>query len=182
MAATGGSVVLAVDEDPATRKLVRKILESAGLGCVEAADGESGLELAAEVGVSAAIVDLVLPGMSGAELAWRLSEGIPGLPIVAVSGRLDLWDTDDLRDLGVRQVLPKPFEPERLIRAVACLLPHRQAARGGGCPRGGRTPGPRLLVRASASSVEPRRTGTRERAGEQCAGERQPQGVRHGTH
>ena len=79
------SAVLAVDEDPAMRIFVRRILQSAGLGCVEAADGESGLKLAVEAGVSAAIVDLALPGMSGAELAWRLSEQIPGLPVVAVS-------------------------------------------------------------------------------------------------
>ena len=111
MAIAAGSAVLAVDEDPVMRVFVRRILESAGFGCVEAADGESGLRLAVEAGVSAAIVDLALPGMSGAELAWRLCEEIPGLPVVAVSGRLDLWDTDDLRDLGIREMLPKPFEP-----------------------------------------------------------------------
>ncbi len=119
MTVAGEPVVLVVDRDPAVRKFVRGILESVGLGCIEAADGESGLEVAVEASVSAVIVDLVLPGMSGAELAWRLREEMSDLPVVAVSGRLDLWDRDDLADLGIREVLPKPFEPGRLARAVA---------------------------------------------------------------
>ncbi len=122
MGLAGEPVVLVVDEGPATRKLVRRILESAGLGCIEAADGESGLKIAARAGVSAAVVALALPGMSGAELAWRLREEMCGLPVVAVSGRLDLWDTDDLRDLGIQEALPLPFEPQRLLRAVADAL------------------------------------------------------------
>jgi DNA-binding response OmpR family regulator len=132
-------VVLVVDKDPAVRKLVRGILESVGLGCIEAADGESGLGIAVEACVSAAIVDLALPGMSGAELAWRLREGMSGLPVVALSVRLDLWDTDDLEDLGIREALPKPFEPGRLIRAVAHAfgrLPGAERQTCGGRPRG----------------------------------------------
>ena len=122
MTVTGEPVVLVVDNDPVVRKLVRGILERVGLGCIEAADGESGLEVAVETSVSAVIVELVLPGMSGAELAWRLRRKVSGLPVVAVSGRLDLWDEDDLADLGICETLPKPFEPGRLIRAVTHAL------------------------------------------------------------
>lgn len=139
MTVAGEPVVLVVDKDPAVREFVRGILESVGLSCVEAADGESGLAVAVEACVSAAIVDLVLPGMSGAELAWRLREEMSGLPVVAVSGRLDLWDTDDLEDLGIREALPKPFEPGRLIRAVAHAfrrLPGAERHTCGGRPRG----------------------------------------------
>ena len=127
MIGANGSMVLVVGDEPAVRKFLCDILKRAGFECAVAADGESGLKLALEADVSAAVVDLILPGMNGAELAWRLREEIPGLPIVAVSGRLDLWDTDDLEDLGIRAVLPKPFEPEILVRAVTGLLPHKPA-------------------------------------------------------
>ncbi len=147
MIGENGSMVLVVGDEPAVRKFLCDVLTRAGFGCAEAADGESGLKLALEADVSAAVVDLILPGMNGAELAWRLGEEIPGLPVVAVSGRLDLWDTDDLEDLGIRVVLHKPFEPEKLVRAVAGLLRHkpadasgfRRAPRRGARGRGGPT-------------------------------------------
>ncbi len=157
MAIAAGCVILAVDEDPVMREFVRRILLGAGLGCVEAAAGESGLKLAVEAGVSAAVVNLVLPGMSGAELAWRLREEIPGLPVVVVSGRLDLWDADDLRDLGICKVLPKPFEQRKLVRAVADALAH---------PWRSRRPTPADSRRLESARVD----------------ERKQQEVPHGTH
>ena len=133
MVGGNGATVLVVDDDREVRGVLRGILARAGLGCVEASDGESALRLAAECGPSAAVVDLVLPGMSGAEFAWRLREVLPGLRVVGVSGHLDLWDADDLEDLGIREVLPKPFRAERLMQAVGRALAHTKEVHRGAC-------------------------------------------------
>ena len=54
--------------------------------------------------------------MSGAELALRIKEQMPDLPLVAVSGGLVLWDPDDLADLGFDHVFSKPLNREEFVR------------------------------------------------------------------
>ncbi len=118
MAAANGSRVLVVNQEPPMRKAICEALARAGLRCLEAANGESGLSLAATRPVSAAVVALDLPGMSGLELAWRLHQESPALGIVGVSDYVDLWDAEGLRDFGIRQVLSAPFVPGELSRAI----------------------------------------------------------------
>ena len=116
------AMILVVEDEPQLRRILLEILSRAGFRCVGAADAESALELATKADASAAVVDLVLPGMSGAELAWRLRKRLPEFPIVGVSGYLHLWDADDLKDLGIFKALPKPFDPGNLVRAVTDAL------------------------------------------------------------
>jgi CheY-like chemotaxis protein len=128
------------------RKLVRDILTRAKLDCIEAADGESGLRLAATHPVSTAVVSLHLPGpgalarptespaptcagMGGLELAWRLHSERPALCIVGLSDYAELWDADRLRGIGIRRVLSAPFGPEELLRAI-CPSAALSAVRG----------------------------------------------------
>ncbi len=117
-AGANGSAVLVVESGPAMRKSLRGILIRSKLECIEAADGESGLRLAATHAVSAAVVSLQLPGMDGLELAWRLHSERPALCIVGLSDYAELWDADGLRSLGIRRVLSAPFSPEELLRAI----------------------------------------------------------------
>jgi CheY-like chemotaxis protein len=117
-AGANGSAVLVVDGGPAMRKLLRDILTRSELECIEAADGESGLRLAATHPVSTAVVSLQLSGMDGLELAWRLHSERPALCIVGLSDYAELWDADGLRGLGIRRVLSAPFGPGELLRAI----------------------------------------------------------------
>ena len=112
------SVVLVVDGEPAVRKFIGGILTRAGSKCLEAAEGESGLRLAATHPISIAVVALQLPGMDGLELAWRLHSERPALCILGLSDYAELWDADGLRDLGIRRVLSAPFGPDELLRAI----------------------------------------------------------------
>ncbi len=106
----GASVVLIVDDDSRVRAMLVELLSKAGFRCVEAADGEEALGLLGVHTPRLSVLDLVLPGMSGAELAWKLRKRLPEAPIVALSGHLASWDQDDLKDLGFDRIFPKPMD------------------------------------------------------------------------
>jgi CheY-like chemotaxis protein len=68
------------------------------------------------------LTDMMMPGIGGAELARRLRERWPALPILFMSG----YSVDDLRRQGAigleRIIIQKPFTPEVLVRNVAAAL------------------------------------------------------------
>ena len=120
--------VLIVDDDPGARSLFKAVLSREDCLCTTFATAEEAID-AGDLGrFDVAVIDLRLPGISGAELAWQLRQARANMPIVAVSAYLSRWDRDDLRDLGVDRALSKPFSPEELRNAVA----DAQAARAGG--------------------------------------------------
>ena len=127
----GPSVALIVDDDKHVRAMLVELLSKAGFRCVEAADGEQALKVVDDHTPHLGVLDLALPGMSGAELAWKLRTRIPELPIVALSGHLSSWDSDDLEDLGFNRIFPKPMDCDDFI--AYC----RGISGGGGDP--GRT-------------------------------------------
>ncbi|HQK21131.1 MAG TPA: response regulator, partial [Polyangiaceae bacterium] len=83
--------VLHIEDDPANRLLVRKILVGAGFEVVDAADGLEGVRIAREIQPDLVLVDLNIPGLDGYEVTLRL-RGDPGLrevPIVAITAEGD---------------------------------------------------------------------------------------------
>jgi CheY-like chemotaxis protein len=79
--------------------------------------------------VDVVITDLAMPELGGRELARRLSQTRPDLPIIFMSGYTD----DDLARRGLLQAgapyLEKPFSPQALIRTVQDVLDSSEAAR-----------------------------------------------------
>lgn len=67
----------------------------------------------------AAVVDLVLPGASGAEVARRVRAAFPACRIVAVTGLADATVERAFRDAGADAFLPKPVELQQLLDSVA---------------------------------------------------------------
>ena len=109
-------LALVVDDDEQVRCLLTKLLSSSGFRCLPACNGEQALRLLEGHRPHLGVLDIVLPGMSGAELAWRIKEHMPDLPLVAVSRHLHLWDPDDLVDLGFSHILPKPLDCPKFLR------------------------------------------------------------------
>ena len=125
-----GEVVLVVEDEPAVRQMTLRVLEEYGYGVMEAKDGEEALELLGrgDRRVRLMVVDVVMPGIDGPELARRAGALLPGLPVLFMSGY-----TDDevvrrgLLDAG-KPFLQKPFTPEALGEQVARMLGSRRAA------------------------------------------------------
>jgi PAS domain S-box-containing protein len=126
----GSETILVVDDEPMVRALARRVLEMYGYSVCEAEGGEAAMrEISADTDdtIALAVVDVVMPGMSGRELGERLRKARPRLPVVYMSG----YTGDELnrRRLLDRSVpfLQKPFHPDELVEQVQELL--RQYAR-----------------------------------------------------
>ena len=72
--------------------------------------------------VDIAITDLTMPNMTGKELARRLHAVRPDLPVVLISGLSSSVELAELRSLGVRAFVPKPFKPSELAATVRRTL------------------------------------------------------------
>jgi DNA-binding response OmpR family regulator len=124
---------LIVDDDEKVRAMLVELLSRAGFSCVEAPDGEQALRVLSDLGDDRtphlSVLDLALPGMSGAELAWKLRGRLPGTPIVALSGHLAAWDSDDLKDLGFDRVFPKPMDCDDFIEYCRAISAGGPAAK-----------------------------------------------------
>ncbi len=122
-AAAGSARVLVVeDQDPVRRQAVR-ILERHGYEVRQAAGGDAAL--ADWEPVDVLVTDVVMPGMTGHELAQRATELAPGLPVVFMSGHTeDVVLLDGAREREIVFV-QKPFTRDTLLDAVAQALRER---------------------------------------------------------
>lgn len=129
-----GSTILLVEDEPSLREMVERILERAGHQVILAESSPHALRLAREGGrFDLVLTDVVMPEMSGPELAARLSEHDPSLPVLFMSGYPDRIDQEGTLDPDA-PFLAKPFTPDGLIEAVRRVLD--------GKPRAGRKAAP----------------------------------------
>jgi CheY-like chemotaxis protein len=124
----GSETILLVEDEAFVRHVVREMLESCGYEVVEAANGEDALAADEGHAVDLLVTDVVMPGMTGAELARRLGERRPGLKAIYMSGYTD----DALGRHGVLEdgiaFLQKPFTVDLLAHKVRDVLGAREAA------------------------------------------------------
>ncbi len=113
-----GDRLLVVDDEPQVRGMIARLLRRDGYEVLEAEDGFEALErFESGETIDAMITDQVMPGMSGVELAARVREQRPELPILLVSGHTFEWPRAELR----LPLLRKPFDASQLRRALAEL-------------------------------------------------------------
>jgi signal transduction histidine kinase/CheY-like chemotaxis protein len=117
--AARGQKVLVIDDDDGVRAVLVEGLLTAGFDVAEAADGETGLAMLDGLNPAAAVIDFLMPGMNGAEVARIVQQRRPGLPIVFVSGYAD---TLALEGIAGAVVLRKPFDMDGLDRALKSAL------------------------------------------------------------
>ena len=119
----GSGRILVVEDDPLVREMARRSLVDAGFEVLEAPNGQAALEIAAtHARLDAVLTDLAMAGIGGRELARRLWETRPGLPVVFMSGYTDdVVNRRGLLDSGV-PFLEKPISPEVLARKMRQVL------------------------------------------------------------
>ena len=132
---TGQETVLLVEDDAGVRRLARTALERGGYTVIEAADGQEALAGVSQrqTRIHLLLTDIVMPRMSGRELARRIAEGYPGVKVLFASG----YAADHLRDgrrVGARtarsasrrfRLIQKPFSSHELLRKVRETLDRR---------------------------------------------------------
>ena len=124
-----GETILLVEDDEQVRHQVARGLEEEGYRVVEAANGVDALEAArrADGTLDLVVTDVSMPVMSGRELARRLAEIRPGLPVLFISG----YPGTDVVQRGLldagRPFIEKPFTPEGLAEKVREMLDGHEA-------------------------------------------------------
>src|SRR5438309_7668994 len=78
--------VLVIDDDPDVRNFIASSLEEQGYKVSEASDGHEGLAAIERAAPDLVIVDFIMPGMTGAEVARKIRSRLPDQPILFVSG------------------------------------------------------------------------------------------------
>jgi CheY-like chemotaxis protein len=120
----GTETILAVEDEEEVRKLVVQILKSRGYTVIEASHGEEAIRLAKEDGngVHLLLTDVVMPGMSGRELAESLKLRHPEIKVLYMSGYADdAIVHHGVLDDGVNYI-QKPFTLDALSRKVREVL------------------------------------------------------------
>jgi GAF domain-containing protein/ActR/RegA family two-component response regulator len=120
----GSETILLVEDEDDVRELSREILEMAGYVVLEAPTGADALRLCAQHRdeICLLLTDVVMPQMSGPDLARQVEEIRPGTRVVYMSGYTD----DALGHHGVLDpgivLLPKPFTPDALLKGLRQAL------------------------------------------------------------
>ena len=115
--------VLVIDDDPDVREFIAATLADLGYRVRQAADGARGLELFVAEASDLVVLDFVMPGMSGAEVARAIRNLRENQPILFVSG---YSETDAIREVAPgAPLLAKPFRSDTLDEAVRGALGDR---------------------------------------------------------
>jgi DNA-binding response OmpR family regulator len=116
--------ILVVEDDASLCRLVVRFLHAAGFATLAAGRAADGLALVRQHqgAFDLAIVDMVMPGMSGLDLATDLDREYPSLKILYISGYIDSLAADALSRRSPDRVLLKPFSEQALLDRVRMLL------------------------------------------------------------
>jgi len=125
-----GYRVLIVDDSPAMRSFVRRIIDLSGFelsACYEASHGGEALDVLREQWVDAILTDINMPVVDGEELLRRLSSDdlLKSIPAVVISTDATRHRISQMLSLGARGYVTKPFHPEDLRAELERIL---------GCP------------------------------------------------
>jgi len=124
-------LILVVDDEPAIRDLMERLLTDAGFDVDTAADGRDASRSIGDHVVDLVLTDILMPERNGFDLIMELRQRRPDLPVIAMSGggrisREKCLET--AQRYGAGAILYKPFKREQLIATVDLLLAGRKPA------------------------------------------------------
>ena len=123
----GPATILVVDDDDRLVSSVRRVLAYEGYRVLTATTGPEGLQLARDEAPDLIILDVMLPGLDGLEIARRIQAG-GGVPLLMLSARDRIEDKVAGLEAGADDYLVKPFAVEELLARVKARLRRREPA------------------------------------------------------
>jgi CheY-like chemotaxis protein len=131
--ATSPPRVLCIDDELVGLRIRTLLLERAGYEVLSAAEGSQGLDIFARESVQAVVLDFAMPGMNGAEVASRMREIKPNVPILLLSAYVGLpAEVTSLVDVYMTKGEGAPILLERLNSMLSTPPARRQHASGKG--------------------------------------------------
>jgi DNA-binding response OmpR family regulator len=133
MTAPTRPAILVVEDQAPIRTQIRRALERNGFDVVEADNVTAGLTIfeANRQSISLAIIDIVMPGVSGLDMASELNREHPGLKILYISGYVGSVAMEVITRSSPLSLLAKPFTMDTLLERVRTLLGCRTDAAPG---------------------------------------------------
>ena len=121
-------VILAVDDMPENRELISRLLSRAGHTVISAESGEEALELLETRGMDLVLLDLMMPGIGGAEVLKRMkeSDSLRATPVIMISGRQDMDQIIACIQAGADDYLLKPFNPVLLQARISAGIERKR--------------------------------------------------------
>ncbi len=128
--------ILIIEDDAQIRRVIEGYLQQAGYHVLTAADGIAGLALAQQMKPALLVLDLMLPGLDGLEIARRLrahsDPGVAGIYIIMLTARVEETDRVVGLELGADDYVTKPFSPRELVARVRAALRRLETLADGG--------------------------------------------------
>ena len=121
---TGEGLILIVDDEKIMRETAAQILETCGYRTIEAENGKDGVEAykAGQEEITAVLLDMVMPEMSGKEAYIKLKEINPEIKVILSSGFQQDKRVQDVLKLGVNLFIQKPYTLKTLSEAINTLV------------------------------------------------------------
>lgn len=119
--------ILVVDDEPDVVEIVRLRLEQDGYTILTAGDGKAGLQSARDNKPDLVILDVMMPGLDGFEVAYQMKNDptTANLPIVMLTARADFGSIAKGWNLDVDNYVTKPFKLDELSDTVKSVLIYR---------------------------------------------------------
>lgn len=114
--------ILIIDDASTTRMLLQKLLSKQGYMCMEAPNGEAAVKLYYAQRPDLVTLDIHMDQLSGMSVVQVLLKLDPSARIVVVTSETEKRILDELLRMGVKDVVNKPFESDRLYEAIATAL------------------------------------------------------------
>jgi PAS domain S-box-containing protein len=124
--------ILFVDDEQAICDAARGILEDSGYRVTTQTDPEAALTFFLDHPdqIHLVLTDLTMPRLTGLDLAQRIHARFPSFPVILLSGYSASWTPQRVRDLGVIDLITKPFSLDRLLNAVRVALDEHRPSHG----------------------------------------------------
>ena len=115
-------IILTIEDDAAIRQGICDSLSYHGYQVLQAADGDTGLEMAIRSNYDLLLLDLALPGTPGIEILRQLREARPTQPVIVLTAKGDENDRVEGLKTGADDYVVKPFSVKELIARVEAVL------------------------------------------------------------
>lgn len=124
------ATILIVEDEPAIRDLISFTLSGEGHDCVEAADSRSAQAAIRDHHPALILLDWMLPGTSGLDLARRLKQdaNFGDIPIIMLTAKAEETDKVRALDTGADDYITKPFSTKELLARIRAVLRRTRAA------------------------------------------------------
>jgi len=121
-------LILVVDDETNIRNILRRILEKEGYRVLTAPDGETALRIIKAREPEVILLDLMMPGIDGREVCWRVREFSPTTRIIYFTAKTELTSPLKAKELhsGADAFIAKPATSKRILSMVDSMLSNRR--------------------------------------------------------